>query len=124
MAKHLLGHLEVGDHAVLEGTDGLDRPRGAAEHPLGLDPHRVDLSGARIHRHHAGLRQDDSPPPDVHERVGGAQIDGHVAAAETGHVAEEAHIRKGSRIEGGQGRTERQVLEAHPHRCLTVRRRV
>src|ERR1700693_102102 len=35
--EHLLGDVEVGDDAVLQGPDRLDRARRAAEHPLGLD---------------------------------------------------------------------------------------
>src|SRR3954467_1522663 len=52
VAQHLLGHVEVGDHTVLQGPDGLDRAGGAAEHPLGLDAHGMDLAGARVDRDH------------------------------------------------------------------------
>src|ERR671924_8427 len=37
VAQHLLGHLEVGDDAVLQRPNRLNRPGRAAEHPLGLD---------------------------------------------------------------------------------------
>jgi hypothetical protein len=93
VAQHLLGHVEVGDHAVLERPDRRDRARRAAEHPLGLDPDGVHLAGARVDRHHARLGQHDAAPAHVDERVGRAQIDGHVAAAEPGQVAEETHRR-------------------------------
>ena len=59
-------------------------PGRAAEHALGLDPDRVHLTGARVDRDDARLGQHDAAPADVDERVGGAEIDGHVAAAETG----------------------------------------
>ena len=72
-------------------------PGRAAEHPLGLDTHRVDLAGARVDRHHAGLGEHDAAAAHVHERVGGAEIDRHVAATEAGEVAEEAHVREGRR---------------------------
>ena len=62
------------------------------EHPLGLDPDRVDLAGPRVDRHDARLGQDDPAPAHVHERVRGAEVDGHVAAAETGQIREEAHV--------------------------------
>src|ERR687890_160658 len=48
VAEHLLRHVEVGDDAVLQRADGLDRARRAAEHPLGLDAHGMDLAGARV----------------------------------------------------------------------------
>src|SRR5687768_4224006 len=37
IAQHLLGHVEVGDHAVLHRPDGDHSFRGAAEHPLRLE---------------------------------------------------------------------------------------
>ena len=46
VAEHLLGHLEVGDHPVLQGPDSLDGAGGASEHTLGLDADGVHLSGA------------------------------------------------------------------------------
>jgi hypothetical protein len=58
----------------------------------------MDLSGARVDRHHRRLAEHDAAPAHVHEGVGGAEIDGHVAAAEAGEVAEEAHA-EGARPE-------------------------
>jgi hypothetical protein len=89
--EHLLGDLEVGDHAVLERTDRLDRARGASQHALGLDPDRVNLTGPGVDRDHARLGQHDSSPPHVNEGVCGSQVDRHVATAETGQVRKEAH---------------------------------
>ena len=90
--QHLLGHVEVGDHAVLQRADRLDRAGRAAEHALGLDADRVHFTGARVDRHHARLGQHDPAPAHVHERVRRPQIDRHVAAAESCQVAEDAHI--------------------------------
>ena len=56
-------------------------PGRAAEHPLGLDPDRVDLAGARVDRDHGRLGEHDAAPAHVDERVGGAEVDRHVAAA-------------------------------------------
>ena len=67
-------------------------PGRAAEHPLGLDPDGVDLAGARVDRDDARLGEHDPAPAHVDERVGGAEIDRHVAAAEAGQVREEAHV--------------------------------
>ena len=93
VAQHLLGHVEVGDHAVLQRPDGLDRARGAAEHALGLDADGVDLAGARVDRDDRRLAQHDAAAAHVDERVGRAEVDRHVAATEAGEVAEEAHAR-------------------------------
>src|SRR5919109_3151494 len=91
VAQHLLGDVEVGDDAVLQRPDGLDRPGRAAEHALGLDADGVHLAGARVDRHDRWLGQHDAAPADVHERVGGAEVYGHVAATEAGEIREEAH---------------------------------
>jgi hypothetical protein len=93
VAEHLLRHVEVGDHAVLERADRLDRAGSAAEHALRLDSHGVHLGGSRVDRDHGGLGEDDAAAAHVDERVGRPQIDGHVAAAHAGEVGEEAHSR-------------------------------
>ena len=82
VAQHLLGHVEVGDHAVLQRADRRDRPGRAAEHPLRLDADRVHLAGALVDRDHRRLREDDPAPSHVDEGVGRTEIDRHVATAE------------------------------------------
>jgi hypothetical protein len=84
MAEHLLGHIEIGDHAVLERADGLDVAGRPAEHALGLDTDGVHVAGALVDCNHRWLRQHDAAAPDVYQRVGGAQIHSHIAAAESG----------------------------------------
>ena len=64
-------------------------PGGAPEHPLGLDADGVDLARALVDGDHRGLGEDDAAAADVDERVGRAEIDGHVASAEAGQVAPE-----------------------------------
>src|SRR5215211_7869329 len=91
VAQHLLGHVEVGDDAVLERADRRDGAGRAAEHPLRLDPDRVHLPRARVDRDDRRLGQHDAAPAHVDERVGSAEVDGHVAAAEARQVGEEAH---------------------------------
>ena len=91
VAEHLLGDVEVGDHAVLQRADRGDRPGRAAEHPLRLDADRVHLAGALVDRDHGRLGEHDAAAADVDERVGGPEVDGHVAAAEAGQVIEETH---------------------------------
>ena len=68
-----------------------DRPGRAAEHALRLDADRVHLARALVDRDHGRLGEHDPAAAHVHERVGGAEVDGHVAAAESGQMIEEAH---------------------------------
>ncbi len=82
VAQHLLGDVEVGDHAVLQRADRGDRPGRAAEHPLRLDADGVHLAGALVDRDDRGLGEDDAAAAHVHERVRRAEVHGHVAAAE------------------------------------------
>jgi hypothetical protein len=91
VAEHLFGDVEVGDHTILERSDGLDRAGRAAEHALGLDPHGVDLAGAGVHCDDARLAEHDAAPAHVDQGVGRAEVDRHVAATEAGEVTEEAH---------------------------------
>ena len=98
VAQHLLGHVEVGDHAVLQRADRADRAGRAAEHPLRLEPDRVHVARALVDRDHRRLGEHDAAPAHVHERVGGAEVDGHVTAAETGEVVEDAHAATRGRV--------------------------
>src|SRR3954452_23740584 len=91
VAEHLLGDVEVGDHTILERSDGLDRAGRAPEHALGLDPDGVDLAGARVDRDDARLAEHDAAPAHVDQGVGRAEGDRHVAATEAGEVTEKAH---------------------------------
>ena len=55
--KHLLGHREIGNHALFERTNRPDVPRGSTEHPLGILPYGGDtplsvLACLLPHRHH------------------------------------------------------------------------
>ena len=89
--EHLLGDVEVGDHAVLERADGGDRARRSAEHALRLDPDRVHLARTLVDGDHGRLGEHDAATPHVHERVGSAEVDGHVTAAEAGESAHPTH---------------------------------
>ena len=98
VAQHLLGHVEVGDHAVLQRADRADRAGGASEHPLRLEPDRVHLARPLVDRDHRGLGEHDAAPSYVHESVGRAKVDGHVTTAETGEVIEDAHAATRGRV--------------------------
>src|SRR3712207_8947160 len=66
--SHLLGHVEVGDHAVLQRADSADRAGGAAKHALGLDADGVHLAGPRVDRDHRRLREHDAAATHVEDR--------------------------------------------------------
>ena len=66
-------------------------PGRAAEHALRLDADGVHFAGAHVDRDDGRLGQDDAAAAHVDERVGRAEIDGHVASAEAGDVIEETH---------------------------------
>ena len=82
VAQHLLGDLEVGDHAVLERPDRGDRAGRAAQHALGLGTDGVHLAGAMVDGHHRRLGEHDAVAAHIDQGVGGAQVDRHVARAE------------------------------------------
>src|ERR687887_618795 len=82
VAEHLLGHVEVGDHAVLQRSDRLDVRRRAPDHPLGLVADREGRAGERVDRDDRRLVQDDAMPPNVDERVRGPEVDGHILTKE------------------------------------------
>jgi hypothetical protein len=75
VAQHLLGHLEIGDHAVAKWPGCLDVGRCAADHLPGLCTDRLDLAAPRIDRNHRRLEQDDPFPTPEDDRIGGTQID-------------------------------------------------
>ena len=53
---------------------------------------RVHLAGRLVDRDDRRLAEHDAAPAHVDERVGGAEVDGHVAAAEACEVIEDAHV--------------------------------
>ena len=75
----------------LSGRIARDRAGRAAEHALRLDADGVDFARALVDRDDRRLREDDAAPTHVDERVCGAQVHGHVAAAEAIEVPQEAH---------------------------------
>jgi hypothetical protein len=86
VTEHLLGHIEVGDDAVLERTYRDDMRRRAADHPLGFGPHREDCAGLCVDGHDRRLVEHDPTTAHVYERVRRAQVYGHVATDELEHA--------------------------------------
>ena len=84
VAEHGLGDVEVGDDPVLEGAHHLDVARCAAEHGLGGVADGDHRPLRPIQRDNGGLRQHDPLAADVHERVGGTEIDPDVVDEDPG----------------------------------------
>ena len=80
VAQHLLADLEVGDDAVLQRPDGLDVRRRAADHALGLEADGERAAVAHVDGHDRRLVEHDAVAAHVDQRVGGTEVDRHVAA--------------------------------------------
>jgi hypothetical protein len=86
VANHLLGHVEVADHAVAERPDGDDVRRRSADHSLRLRADRQHPLGACLDRDDGRLADHDAAVLDVDQGVGGPEVDPDVA----GEQAEDA----------------------------------
>ena len=91
--EHLLGHGEVGDHAVLHRPDGDDVAGRATQHALGLEAHGRDRARATraavlADRDHRGLVQDDALPARIDQRVGGAKVDRQIVGKDAAQAFE------------------------------------
>ena len=72
----------------LERADRGDAVGRAADHPLGLGADGEDLAGLGVHRDDGRLVEHHAAAAHVDERVGGAEVDRHVAADDAvGHPA-------------------------------------
>ena len=100
LLEHLFGDREVGDHAILHGTNGFDVARHAAKHLLGLATDSLNdflAAGAAVmpNRDDGGFVEDDPLATDVNQRVGGTEVDRHVAGKVTTQESEhECSARK------------------------------
>src|ERR1035437_4162982 len=93
---HLLGDVEVGDVAVFERAHGDDVSRGPAEHLAGLDANRQHHVAGLGHGHDRGFVEDDPLAADVHQSVGGTEVDPHVGGPQPEYGINHAH--EGSRL--------------------------
>ena len=77
---HLLGDIDVGDDAVAQRADGLDLVGGLAHHQLGVFADRLDLLHAvdGLDGDDRRFIEDDAAAADIHERIGGPEVDRHV----------------------------------------------
>src|SRR5207247_5995358 len=112
VTKHLLGDVEVRYDPIPEWPDDPDVRRGPPDHAFGLGSHGEDRRSGRVDSDHAWLVTDDPSPPAVHQRVGGAQVNRHVAAQES---SQSFSFRGGVRWEALQpALTHRPFLPDHP----------
>ena len=90
--EHLLGDVEVGDDAVLQGADGHDVARRASEHRLGFVTDGQQGVIGLVDRHDRGLVEHDSFAADVDQRVRRSQIHREVIREHPGQqVVEHQH---------------------------------
>src|SRR5918997_830721 len=74
VGEHLLGHIEVGDDAVLKRPERDDVPRGPPEHALGAGAHGDHLVGLAVYGDDRRLGEHDALPLHEHESVRRPQI--------------------------------------------------
>ena len=87
IAQHALGDVEVGDYPVFQRPDRDDIAGRTAYHALGLQADRDYLPGIGIKRDYRWFVQNNPAPPDIHQGVGGTQVDCHVTAEKGQRVA-------------------------------------
>src|SRR5215467_7426991 len=87
IAEHSLGDVKVGNDTVLQRTDGDDIARRAAYHALRFQSDCDYLPGIGIERYYRRFAQNDPAPSDIHQSVGGPQVDGHITAEKEQRVA-------------------------------------
>ena len=92
LTQHLLGDVEVGDHAVPQGPAGSDRGGGATEHPLGLVADGEHAPGTRVLGDDRRLGHGDPPAAHEHERVRGTEIDGEVVSPAEPQPSSQGHV--------------------------------
>ena len=76
-AQHELRGVEVGNHAVLERTDGLDVRIGLLVHLAGLMTDGDHLAGVHVEGHDGGLVHHDLAVID-YQRIGRSEVDGQL----------------------------------------------
>ena len=103
--QHLLGDVEVGDHTILQRPDGADRARACGPSIRFASTPTAWTSPVRASTATTEGSESTMPTPAyVDERVRGPEVHRHVAAAEAGQVAKEAHCRVISESLMGSGR--------------------
>jgi hypothetical protein len=74
VAQHGFGDFEVGNHAVLHGSNSHDVSGRSAQHPLGFLTDRQHVGRASLNGHDGGFAQNNAPVSYINERVGSAKV--------------------------------------------------
>ena len=94
--QHFLGHGEVGDHAILHGSNGRDVARRSAQHGFSLGTYGSDrfLAPDLIfpNRHHRRFIENDAFPLTIDQGIGCSKVDGKVGRIETPKLLEKHGI--------------------------------
>jgi hypothetical protein len=88
---HLLGGIQIRDHAVLEGTDDGQIAGGTADHRLGIMTDGNDGMVRRVDGDDGRLVEDDALAANEDERVRGAEVDGEVAREHPADEVQQHH---------------------------------
>ena len=79
--EHFLGYVEISNDPVTEWPDRLDVGRGSPDHPFGFHPHRQGPVVSSVDGNHRRFVEYDARAAHVHQRIGRAEVDGHVLAS-------------------------------------------
>src|SRR5690554_213284 len=88
LLEHLFGNGEVGNDAVLHGTNGFDVARHPTQHLLGFPADGLDdllAVGAAVvaYGHHRWLVKHNPFAADIDQSIGGTEVDRHIAGEVT-----------------------------------------
>ena len=83
--EHLLGGVEVGDHAAADRPHRADVRRRASDHVTRVQADRFDGPRRGIERHDRRLVDDDTASAREHAGIGGTEVNCQIAA-EAGHT--------------------------------------
>ncbi len=78
VAEHLLGHFEVGNHAIFQRSYNSDMGGRAAQHLLRFLAERLHFAGTVIESNSRGLVDHDAPGPGIDPRVSRTQVNRQV----------------------------------------------
>ena len=82
---HLLGAIEVRNHAVAQRAHRDDVGRRTSQHAACFRADAEHLACAFAHSHDRWFIDDDAPSADVHKCVGGAEVDADVGRPDPQH---------------------------------------
>src|SRR5712691_4656066 len=99
VVEHLLGHFEVGDHAVFHGLDNPEIAGRTAQHLLGFLADRLDFAGTVVESNGRGLVDYDALVPGIDPRVNRAQVNRQVRREQAQQWAQIVEGNSGYRVE-------------------------